>query len=683
MFKKLLIAMIFSFSTALMSFGSIAGGHCSGSTMNDGQTGGKYPQQYELSEYESAAGCEMKFSENPNIASINKTIQGNPSLPPVEDRLPDEPLVVVPYDSVGQYGGTINFLSNATEAGTSDMLSTRHVNLLRFADDLSTIVPNVAKDYEWNDDFTTLTFTLRKGHKWSNGEPFIARDVEFWYEDLMMNPNIREKPYPYLLVGGEPMTVDVIDDQTVRFNLPSPFPGLTATIAWSYNQFFMPSHFLEQFHPEIDSNADSNAQALGFADGYDALAAYYGNSGWTDTPTPLLARPDLVDGLPYAAYPSLEAYMTIEDTTEGRVYAANPYFHQVDTAGNQLPYIDYQNERYINENEIRLLKLVNGEVDYKSQSVQLESAPQLLDGADAGGYQVQINPGCGAALFSFNVTHPDPEKRKVYGDIRFRQAMSIAMNRDEINDVAYYGLGKVEQFVGFSPAPDFVPESIKMHMTQYDPDGASALLDEVGLKDVDGDGFRELPNGEALAINIDYATQGIGGVEVELVARYFNEVGIKTTFKEVTPDEYRGSQAANQLDVHVWDKGQPLAIVAGNPETFKPPFGNYFNHTQGLDWAAYIDSNGAEGTEPPQWVYDLSDGIDKFQSYALGTAESNEWGEKIATMLTEQSLLIGTVKAPFPTYHRNALKNFTQFKTTSYEYYRTYPYLATQWWLDE
>ena len=575
MLKKLFIALVFSFTTLVWSGSSFAGGHCAGSTMNDGQTGGKYPQQYELSEYESAAGCTMKFSENPNIASINATIQGNEGLPGVADRLPDEPLVVVPYDSIGEYGGTINFLSNATEAGTSDMLSTRHVNLLRFADDLSTIVPNVAKDFEWNSDFTTLTFTLRKGHKWSNGEPFVARDVEFWYEDLMMNPKIREKPYPYLLVGGEPMTVDVIDDQTVRFNLPSPFPGLTATIAWSYNQFFMPSHFLEQFHPEIDSNADANAQALGFTDGYDALAAYYGNSGWTDTPTPLLARPDLVAGLPYAAYPSLEAYMTIEDTTEGRVYAANPYFHQVDTSGNQLPYIDYQNERYINENEIRLLKLVNGEVDYKSQSVQLESAPQLLDGADAGGYSVQINPGCGAALFSFNVTHPDPEKRKVYGDIRFRQAMSIAMNRDEINDVAYYGLGKVEQFVGFSPAPDFVPESIKMHMTQYDPDGANALLDEVGLKDVDGDGFRELPNGDALAINIDYATQGIGGVEVELVARYFNEVGVKTTFKEVTPDEYRGSQAANQLDVHVWDKGQPLAIVAGNPETFKPPFGNY------------------------------------------------------------------------------------------------------------
>ena len=683
MFKKILLALVFSASTVLWSASSFAGGHCTGSTMNDGLQGGKYPQQYELSEFESAAGCKMQFSENPNITSINATIQGNKGLAAVADRLPDEPLVVVPYDSIGSYGGTIKFLSNATEAGTSDMLSTRHVNLVRFADDLSTIVPNVAKDYEWNDDFTTLTFMLRKGHKWSNGEPFTARDVEFWYEDLMMNTNIREKPYPYLLVGGEPMTVDVIDDTTVRFNLPSPFPGLLATLAWTYNQAFMPAHFLEQFHPEIDSNADANAQALGFEDGWDALAAYYGNSGWTDTPTPMLRNPDLVAGLEYAAYPSLEAYMTIEDTTEGRVYAANPYFHQVDTAGNQLPYIDYQNERYINENEIRLLKLVNGEVDYKSQSVQLESAPQLLDGAESGGYSLQINPGCGAALFSFNVTHPDLEKRKVYSDIRFRQAMSIALDRNEINDVAYYGLGVVEQFVGISPAPDFVPEEIKMHMTQYDPDGANALLDEVGLKDVDGDGFRELPNGAPFAMNIDYATQGIGGVEVELVARMWNDVGVKTNFKEVTPDEYRGSQSSNALDVHAWDKGQPLAIVAGNPETFKAPFGNYFNHTQGMLWAAYIDSNGTDGVEPPQWVYDLSDGIDKFQSYELGTAESNEWGKKITTMLTEQTLLIGTVKAPFPTYHRNALKNFTQFKTTSYEYYRTYPYLATQWWLDE
>ena len=149
----------------------------------------------------------------------------------VKSRLPKD-LVVVPYDSIGKYGGTLKFLSNATEAGTSDMLSTRHVNLVRFDDDLSTIVPNVAKDYKWNSDFTQLTL-FKKGHKWSNGEPFTARDVEFWYEDMMMNSKIREKPYPYLLIGGKPATVDVVNDQEVRFNLPAPMPGFLATLAWS------------------------------------------------------------------------------------------------------------------------------------------------------------------------------------------------------------------------------------------------------------------------------------------------------------------------------------------------------------------------------------------------------------------------------------------------------------------
>ena len=167
--KKLLVKfVVVSFLVAGFSTNSFAA-KCTGITMSDtkGVAGGKYPQQYELSEYEKAANCKMSFSENPNIKSINATIQGNPKLKGVKSRLPKEPLVVVPYDSIGKYGGTLKFLSNATEAGTSDMLSTRHVNLVRFDDDLSTIVPNVAKDYKWNDDFTQLTFYLRKGHKWS------------------------------------------------------------------------------------------------------------------------------------------------------------------------------------------------------------------------------------------------------------------------------------------------------------------------------------------------------------------------------------------------------------------------------------------------------------------------------------------------------------------------------------
>jgi len=163
---------------------------------------GKFRQQFSLAEFEKLANCKLTFSENPDIGKLNDRIRGNPKLPALADRLPQEPLVVAPYDSIGTYGGTFDALSNATESGTSDFMSVRHVNLLRYSDDLETIVPNVAKGWEWNDDFTQLTFFLRKGHKWSDGAPFGAEDVKFWYDNLAIDTNVREKPKDYVLVGG-------------------------------------------------------------------------------------------------------------------------------------------------------------------------------------------------------------------------------------------------------------------------------------------------------------------------------------------------------------------------------------------------------------------------------------------------------------------------------------------------
>jgi peptide/nickel transport system substrate-binding protein len=678
MVKKLFLTLVFSFSAVVWSSSSFAA-DCSGAKA----AGGAFPQQYELSEYEGLAGCSMKFSENPNIASINATIRGNGEVGSVNDRLPSEPLVIAPYDSIGTYGGTFKMLSNATEAGTSDLLSTRHVNFVRFSDDLQIIVPNIAKSYEWNDDFTQLTFVLRKGHKWSDGAAFTADDVKFWYDHLMMDSNIREKPYGYLLVGGERMTVDVVNAQTVVFNLPAPKPGLTAMFANSYCQGFAPKHHLGQFHPDINPGADALAQAAGYENGYDVLKAYYGNSCWTDTPSPLLATPNKVANLPSDVYPSLESFITIEDTTEGRKYAANPYFHMVDTAGNQLPYIDYQNERYINENEIRILKLVNGEVDYKAQSLNLESVPQLMDGSEGGAYAVQIQPGVGSAAFSLNLTHQDEAKRGLFRDLRFRQAMSVAINRDEINEVIHYGLGTPGQYIGFSPRPDFVDSKWVSHYAQYDPAMANSLLDQTGAVDTNGDGFRELPNGDPLIVNIDFATQGIGGGEVELVARYWNDVGVKTVFKEVTPDEYRSAQSSNNLDVGAWKKGMPSALIMGEGKLFVPPYEDYFAHTNAMLWAEYIDTNGTSGVKPPSYAMQMIKDIAAFQSAPLGSAENAALGEKLVASMTSNMLFIGTVAAPFPVYHRNALKNFTQFTTASYEYYRTYPYLPQQWYLSE
>ena len=679
--QKLLYVAILSLFT-----GAAQAASCPAVTVADdkGVPSGAYPQQYDLAEFQSLANCTLSFSANPDSAALNARIRGNPALPSdLANRIPSEPLVYAPYDSIGKYGGTLDVLSNATEAGTSDFLSVRHVNLVRYSDDLQTVVPNIAKGWEWNDDFTQLTFFLRKGHRWSDGAPFTADDVKFWYDELALDPKIMEKPKDYVLVGGEPMTVDVIDPQTVRFNLPAPKPGLLSHFATSFAQGFQPKHFLGQFHPDVNADADALAQAAGFENGLAVIKAYFGNSDWTDTPVPLLNSPDRVANLPADTMPTLESHITVSDTTEGRHYVANPYFHIVDTQGNQLPYISEQDEIYANDNEIRILKLINAEADYKSQSLQLPSAPLLLEHQESGDYTIDLRPEITLANVSFNVTHADLEKRKVFGDLRFRQAMSIALNRDEINEVGFLGQGIPKQYVGFSPSPSFLDPKWESYMIQYDPEAANSLLDAIGMKDIDGDGMRELPNGEQLILNMQFATQGVAGEVVELIGQQWSEVGIQSTVKEVTPDEYRSSQSSNNLDVGSWRKSQPMAIVLGNNELWVPPFENYFGHRTGMLWAEYVDSKGASGVKPPAYVTQLIDDINAFQSTMAGTAESDELGARMVENMVGNLLFIGLVQAPAPVYHRNALKNFPFFKTHSYEYYRTYPYRGTQWYLDE
>jgi peptide/nickel transport system substrate-binding protein len=659
---------------------------CPAVTLADrmGVAPGAHPQQYERAAFEAAAGCALAFRGNPEIAALNARIQGNPEpLPPVAERLPEEPLVVVPYASIGRHGGRLDMLSNASEAGTGEVMALRHVNLVRYADDLQTIVPNVAKGWSWNADYTALTFFLRRGHRWSDGAPFTARDVKFWYEHLALDPEVIARPKNYVLVAGEPMEVEVVDAHTVRFVLPAPKPGLLAHFAVTHAQPYQPRHFLGRFHPALDPEADANAAALGFGSGYEAIAAYYGSSDWMDTPSPMLSHPDKVPGLPKAALPTLESHVLVAETTEGRRYVANPYFHMVDTAGNQLPYVSEIDERYVGDREVILLRVANGEVDFKGQALALADAPFLLENAEAGGYKVQIRPRTSMPVISFNVTARDPAKRAVFADPRFRQAMSLALDRSEINEVAYFGEGEPKQYIGFAPRPGFVDPAWERHLVEHDPERAAALLDAVGLADRDGDGLRALPGGEPFTLNIRFAAQGAPTPLVELVARHFREVGIDTTIREVTSDEYRSAQSANRLDVGIWEHGHPLPRILGTNEIFVPPFANYFGHRNGMLWARWIESDGAEGVEPPGRVMRMIEDIAAFQSAPPGSEERARLGEALARAMAESLLFIGTVRAPSPIVHRTALRNVAAFRTKAEEYRRLYPYLPPQWWLAE
>ena len=203
---------------------------------------------------------------------------------------------------------------------------------------------------------------------------------------------------------------------------------------------------------------------------------------------------------------------------------------------------------------------------------------------------------------------------------------------------------------------------------------ANALLDEVGMVDADGDGFRDLPNGEKIVLNMQFATQGIAGEVVEIIAQNWSDVGIQTTVKEVTPDEYRSAQSSNQLDVLMWLKGAPVAVHSGSNGYWVPPFDGYFDLRTGMLWAEYIDSDGASGVEPPEWVADAR-GRQRLPGgrARLGGAERRARRSSSRGKIVDEMLFIGTVIAPAPVYHRNALKNVPEFRTWSYEYYRTYP----------
>jgi peptide/nickel transport system substrate-binding protein len=644
---------------------------------------GSFPQQFELSEFEAAANCKLGFSENPAIAELNARIIGNPDLPALADRLPAEPLVVVPHQSVGKYGGTIDGYSNATESGTSDLLSIRHVGLTRFSNDLITIKPNIAKSWEWNADFTELTYVLRKGHKWSDGTPFTSADVEFWLENITKDENVVGKVKDIWQVNGKTMDIEVIDAQTFKFIFDAPNPGFLAATSQYYGQPFQPKHFLGQFHPAINPDADKLAKEAGFETGYEVIAFYYGGSDWKDVGSPLLKDASKIAKLPAAVVPTLESHIVIEDTTETRRVVTNPYYHVVDTAGQQLPYVNEIFEQYIPDAEVRLLKLLNGEADYKSQSNQLTQAPALLEGQEAGGYTVTLRPQVTFDTFGFNHTSKDEEKRAIFSDVNFTLAMSHAINRDELNEIANLGLGEPAQYIGFDPAPEFSTVEQTTYATAYDPAKTASLLDELGLKDVDGDGFRELPSGKKLTLNIQFSTQGVSVASAEAVAQNWSEAGIKTEIKEVTSDEYRAAQSANELDVTAWSNGRPAATMQGNIDRLVVPFGTFFHQRNGMLWDRFKSTNGSEGIAPPAWTEELEAKAKAWQTTIPGSEEYNKLGSEIIDLQLANMQYIGTVKTQNIVYRSNKLQNFDEFKTWSYDYYRAYPYHPDQWWLDE
>jgi peptide/nickel transport system substrate-binding protein len=429
---------------------------------------GKYPHQYELSKFEELTDCKLTFSENPDIGGMNEEINGKSVLIEVAERLPVEPLISMPYNEIGKYGGRLRGTSKSPESGTSDILSLRHVNLFRFHEDLKTVVPCIAKDWQYNEDFTQLTVHLRKGHKWSDGEPFTAEDIAFWYNDIKMNKEYFKNVESQWIFGGKPMQVEAADQTTVKFTFAEPAPNFVTYMAISYRQPFQPKHVLSRFHPKYNQEANKEAKELGFKSWVERFKLYYHD--WKDSYHPLSGPKGT-----RVAIPTLESHVLVKETSEFRRLVANPYFFIVDTAGNQLPYINEHYEIFGEDKAVTILKMINGEIDYKQQALDLDNYPELKQREDKGNYNALLKPAITRdAFYAFNITHKNLEKRKIYGDLRFRQAMSLAMNREQIREIVYLGQGKPMQSLPVDPfAFDFLDPKYITQYTDYYPKQAN------------------------------------------------------------------------------------------------------------------------------------------------------------------------------------------------------------------
>jgi peptide/nickel transport system substrate-binding protein len=468
------------------------------------------------------------------------------TLPPVEERLPSDPLVLEVFSEIGTYGGSMRTdLLGGTDRGYGWLNRIiGYEPLVRFAPEGGVVVPNIASSWQANEDSTEFTFHLRPGMKWSDGAPVTADDIIFWFEDMALNPELFPGgPGGHMLVAGSPATLERIDDLTVKFVFAEPF-GLFLQQLASGNNLppIAPRHYAEQFHPRYNP------------DGIAAEISAAGVSSWIDLFTQKVGGPT---GSNFAQWlnpelPTLNGWLVTQpyDGSSTQVVARrNPYYWKIDTAENQLPYIDEVVFPIIGDTEVLKLMVMNGQVDfvYRPQNFGIADKPILFENQEAGDYRfIELSADVGAAhAIHLNLTTQDQVRQELFTDKDFRIALSHAINRPELIDIIYVGQGEPFQ-VAPRPESKFYDEAFAHQYTEYDPDLANQMLDALGLTERNDQGIRLMSDGNPLSIQVDVRTDTtIQADSLELIAGYWADVGVELRINVIDSALYRERQVAN------------------------------------------------------------------------------------------------------------------------------------------
>lgn len=528
------------------------------------------------------ASAAYAFQEAPMLAEQVKA----GTLPPVDQRLPLHPTVMKTI-STGTYGGTWHraYKGPGDRWGPTKLMEERVVKFTQNEAGGLDLVPGYIESYSVNDNATEFTFTLLEGLKWSDGQPVTTEDVRFWYEDVFLNKDILPSIDKIYAPGGKPLAVEIVDDRTFKVKFEQPCIYFLTILAKDSTgepsldraSFVMPAHYLKKFHSKYASEAD--------------LAAAVKDKGvekWTDlwgSKGPITAwnqNPDL---------PVLTAWkITVPPPADVMVMERNPYYYAVDSEGNQLPYMDKIEHTLFEAQETFNLMAVQGQLDMQARYTNVGDFTFYKENEEKGGFHTVKWTNAETWSLIPNYNSKDTVLADLYANEGFRHALSVSVDRETINELAFSGLGEPRAASPVTGSPYYNAE-LEQHWTEYDPDLANQLLDEAGLTQKDDAGFRLRPDGQRLTLVVEASDEAYANV-LELVRSNWEEVGIELQPRFIDRTQFDSNRDNNEFAMQ-YTSFDRLSVTAADPRLLLGDDG-YANQ-----WYVWYETKGDSGVEPP------------------------------------------------------------------------------------
>ncbi len=574
-----------------------------------------------------AAAQPKRYKEAPALAEQVKAGK----LPPVEKRLPENPLVVPVVERTGQYGGVWRraFLG---PADANNYVRVVYDALVRFSPDGAKIEPKIAAGWDSSRDFKAWTIKLRKGARWSDGAPFTADDVLFWYKDVLLNKDLVPVVPAWMRnADGTPASVEKVDAYTVRFTFAQPATLFLTALA---NQdggdrtyaAFLPAHYLKKFHPAYAKKDDVEkmVQAAGFKTWTELFAA-------RNAPPESPERPTMAAWVP--ATRVSDQVFTLK---------RNPYFVGVDPDGNQLPYLDEVRFTFFADVQALNLAAIAGELDMQERHIQMTNYPVFKENEKTGKYRVITWPTFGGAdaVIAFNQSYKaDPEIAKLLASKGFRIPLSHAINRDQIKESVFLGLGEPRQGVPAPWHPYFPGKEWATKYTQYKPDEANKMLDALGLTKRDGQGIRLMPNAKPVTIELSVVPAFAAWPDVaQLVAKDWEKVGVKVLVQIRERALHFKMREANELQTEMWNEDTTAFPFTGNAKVDPR---NSPILTLGPLFGKWVQTKGKEGMEPPAPIKKIMELVDTART--VGPDQQVKLAQELFKIWADNVYEIGTV----------------------------------------